>query len=49
MEQLPHYIKICFLQHYNYVNEMVYHILKEQDVDVLQILRKSVIFMFFCI
>ncbi|XP_044497614.1 (R)-limonene synthase 1, chloroplastic-like [Mangifera indica] len=41
MEQLPHYIKICFLRHYNYVNEMVYHILKEQDVDVLQILRKS--------
>ncbi|XP_031260215.1 (R)-limonene synthase 1, chloroplastic-like isoform X1 [Pistacia vera] len=41
MKQLPHYIKICFLQLYNSVNEMIYDILKEQDVDVSQILSKT--------
>lgn len=40
IQQLPDYMKICFLALYNFVNEMVYHIFREQNVDVLPHLKK---------
>ncbi|WOH16428.1 hypothetical protein DCAR_0935981 [Daucus carota subsp. sativus] len=37
---LPDYMRICFLALYNLVNETVYHIYREQNVDVLPHLKK---------
>ena len=42
MDQLPHYMKLCFLSLYNSVNEMAYDILKDQGVDILPHLKKEV-------
>ncbi|XP_044508021.1 (R)-limonene synthase 1, chloroplastic-like [Mangifera indica] len=36
MKQLPSYMKISYVALYNYINEMAYHILKEQDLDVIE-------------
>uniref|UniRef100_A0A6N2KWS5 Terpene synthase metal-binding domain-containing protein n=1 Tax=Salix viminalis TaxID=40686 RepID=A0A6N2KWS5_SALVM len=41
MDQLPHYMKLCFLSSYNSVNEMAYDILKDQGVDILPYLKKA--------
>nr|B3TPQ7.1 RecName: Full=Alpha-terpineol synthase, chloroplastic; Short=Mg17; Flags: Precursor [Magnolia grandiflora]ACC66282.1 alpha-terpineol synthase [Magnolia grandiflora] len=41
MEELPEYMKICFLALYNTVNEIAYDTLKEQGVDVIPYLQKS--------
>ncbi|KAG5223910.1 terpene synthase [Salix suchowensis] len=41
MDQLPHYMKLCFLSVYNSVNEMAYDILKDQGVDILPYLKKA--------
>ncbi|PIA50857.1 hypothetical protein AQUCO_01200259v1 [Aquilegia coerulea] len=41
IEQLPDYMKICFLALYNTVNEMAYVTLKEQGWDILPYLKKS--------
>uniref|UniRef100_A0A6N2L7C7 Isoprene synthase, chloroplastic n=1 Tax=Salix viminalis TaxID=40686 RepID=A0A6N2L7C7_SALVM len=41
MDQLPHYMKLCFLSLYNSVNEMAYDILKDQGVDILPYLKKA--------
>ncbi|KAF8409454.1 hypothetical protein HHK36_005530 [Tetracentron sinense] len=41
MQQLPHYMKICFLALYNSTNEMAYDILKEQGVDIIIYLKKA--------
>ncbi|KAL5731045.1 hypothetical protein ACHQM5_003807 [Ranunculus cassubicifolius] len=41
MNNLPYYMKICFLALYNTTNEMAYDILKEQGWDILPYLTKS--------
>ncbi|GMI68657.1 terpene synthase 02 [Hibiscus trionum] len=41
MEQLPDYMKICFLALYNTVNEMAYDILKDQGHDVVFNLKNA--------
>nr|GME04744.1 (-)-alpha-terpineol synthase-like [Ipomoea batatas]GME16539.1 (-)-alpha-terpineol synthase-like [Ipomoea batatas] len=40
IEGLPNYIKICFLAMFNYVNEVVYDILQQQDFNVLPYIQK---------
>ncbi|KAK2976113.1 hypothetical protein RJ640_010648 [Escallonia rubra] len=40
MEQLPDYMKICFLALYNFVNEMAYDVMKEQGPNIIPYLRK---------
>ncbi|XP_015162878.1 (-)-camphene/tricyclene synthase, chloroplastic-like isoform X2 [Solanum tuberosum] len=42
MEQLPDYMKICYLSLFNTTNEMAYHILKEQGINVLPYLTKQI-------
>ncbi|KAM7530149.1 hypothetical protein LguiB_033559 [Lonicera macranthoides] len=42
MEQLPDYMKICFLALYNSTNEMVYDTLVEQGVYIISYLKKVV-------
>ena len=42
MEQLPDYMKICYLSLFNTTNEMAYHILKQQGINVLPYLTKQV-------
>ncbi|KAK9152008.1 hypothetical protein Syun_010317 [Stephania yunnanensis] len=41
MNNLPYYMKVCFLALYNTTNEMAYEILKEQGWDILPYLTKS--------
>ncbi|OVA10095.1 Terpene synthase [Macleaya cordata] len=41
MEDLPDYMKICFLALYNTTNEMAYHILRKHGVDSLPYLKKA--------
>ncbi|XP_070027126.1 (-)-camphene/tricyclene synthase, chloroplastic-like isoform X2 [Nicotiana sylvestris] len=41
MEQLPDYMKVCYLALFNITNEMAYEILKEQGINVLPYLTKS--------
>ncbi|KAJ7948213.1 Isoprene synthase [Quillaja saponaria] len=41
VEDLPEYLKICFLALYNTVKEMVYDTLKLQEVNVLPYLKKA--------
>lgn len=43
IQLLPDYMRICFLALYNFVNEIVYHIFREQNVDVLPHLKKALI------
>ncbi|KAF7148595.1 hypothetical protein RHSIM_Rhsim03G0006700 [Rhododendron simsii] len=40
MEQLPNYMKICFLALFNSINEIGYEIVKEQDANIIPYLRK---------
>ncbi|XP_031259011.1 (R)-limonene synthase 1, chloroplastic-like [Pistacia vera] len=40
MKQLPSYMKTSFLSLFNFINEMAYHILKEQNSDVSMTLTK---------
>ncbi|KAK9092209.1 hypothetical protein Syun_027120 [Stephania yunnanensis] len=40
VEELPDYMKICFLATYNTVNEFGYHVLKEQGWNVIPYLKK---------
>lgn len=42
MEQLPDYMKLCYLSLFNTTNEMAYHILKQQGINVLPYLTKQV-------
>ena len=42
VENLPDYMKLCFLALYNTVNEMVYDTLKEQGENVLPYVTKTV-------
>ncbi|XP_015166116.1 (-)-camphene/tricyclene synthase, chloroplastic-like [Solanum tuberosum] len=41
MEQLPDYMKICYLSLFNTTNEMAYYILKQQGINVLPYLTKQ--------
>ncbi|KAF8409457.1 hypothetical protein HHK36_005533 [Tetracentron sinense] len=43
MEQLPDYMKICFLALYNSVNEMAYVALKEQGSNIISYLKKALV------
>ncbi|XP_077218980.1 alpha-terpineol synthase, chloroplastic-like isoform X1 [Tasmannia lanceolata] len=40
MEQLPHYMKLCFLALFNTINEIAYDTLKEQGWEITQYLKK---------
>ena len=42
MDQLPYYMKLCFLALHNSINEMAFDILKEQGFHVVRYLRKVV-------
>lgn len=42
VNELPDYMKICFLALYNTVNEMAYEILKDNGQNVLVCLQKAV-------
>nr|QWQ79597.1 TPS39 [Juglans sigillata] len=42
IDQLPYYMQISFLTLNNFVNEMAFDILKEQELNVIQYLRKVV-------
>ena len=44
MDQLPEYMKICFLALFNSVNEMAYYVLKEEGSNIIPHLGKMVIF-----
>lgn len=46
MEQLPDYMKICFLALYNTTNGIAYEALKEEGLNVIPYLKKSVVFHF---
>nr|BBO53754.1 putative (R)-limonene synthase [Scoparia dulcis] len=41
MDELPSYMRLCFLALNNFVNEMAYDVLKEQGVVIIPYLRKS--------
>ncbi|KAI3936136.1 hypothetical protein MKW92_008128 [Papaver armeniacum] len=41
VEDLPHYMKICFFALYNTVNEMGYEVLRNNNLDVMPYLKKS--------
>ncbi|KAI3911158.1 hypothetical protein MKW92_001461 [Papaver armeniacum] len=41
VENLPHYMKICFFALYNTVNEMGYEVLRNNNLDVMPYLKKS--------
>jgi (-)-alpha-terpineol synthase len=42
MDQLPYYMKICFLALHNSINEMAFDNLKEQEFHSIQYLKKAV-------
>lgn len=44
MDQLPDYMRICFLVLYNTVNEMALDVLKEQGLHIIKYLTKAVLF-----
>ncbi|KAI3973687.1 hypothetical protein MKX01_031107 [Papaver californicum] len=41
VENLPHYMKICFFALYNTVNKLAYEVLRNNNLDVLRYLKKS--------
>ena len=42
MDQLPDYMKICFLALHNFVNEMALDTVKEQRFHIIEYLKKAV-------
>ena len=46
MEQLPEYMKICYLALYNTSNDIAYEALNEEGLDVIPYLKKVVLFRF---
>lgn len=42
VDQLPDYMKICYLALFNTTTEIVYEVLKEQGINVVIYLTKSV-------
>lgn len=49
MEQLPDYMKLCFLALYNTTNDIAYEALKEEGLNVIPYLKKAVVFHFLCL
>lgn len=45
IDDLPDYMKICFLAVYNFTNEVGYDVLKEQGVHIIKYLKKAVIYL----
>ncbi|KAM7525537.1 hypothetical protein LguiA_015439 [Lonicera macranthoides] len=43
MEQIPSYLRICFLALFNLINELVYYALKEQDCNISPSLHKVLV------
>ncbi|KAK4401818.1 (-)-alpha-terpineol synthase [Sesamum angolense] len=41
MDQLPNYMRICYLALYNFINETAYEVLKQQGLLIIPHLRKS--------
>ncbi|KAL1534379.1 alpha-pinene/camphene synthase [Salvia divinorum] len=41
IDQLPHYMQICYMVLDSFINEMAYHILKEKGILVIRDLRKT--------
>ncbi|EXB39111.1 Myrcene synthase [Morus notabilis] len=41
MDELPDYMKMCFLAFYNSVNDMAFHLLKEQGIHIIKYLKKG--------
>ncbi|XP_059313800.1 (R)-linalool synthase TPS5, chloroplastic-like [Lycium ferocissimum] len=41
MEELPEYMKVCYLALFNIINEVAYEVLKEHGINVLPYLAKS--------
>jgi (-)-alpha-terpineol synthase len=42
MEDLPQYMKICYVAMLNYVNEVVFDVLKDQDLDTFPYTKEAV-------
>jgi hypothetical protein len=42
MDDLPQYMKICYVAMLNYVNEVVFDILKDQDWDTFPCIKEAV-------
>ncbi|CAL5423460.1 unnamed protein product [Camellia sinensis] len=42
IEQLPDYMKICFLTLFNSINEMAYDVLKGQGLNIISYLKKAI-------
>ena len=42
MEDLPYYLKLCYLALYNFVNDTAYDVLKEYGMDVRHLLAREV-------
>jgi hypothetical protein len=49
MDHLPDYMKLCFFALFNSINEIAYDILRDQGVDNLPYLKKTVFVFFFLI
>ena len=47
MDHLPDYMKLCFFVLFNSINEIAYDILRDQGVDSLPYLKKTVIVFFY--
>lgn len=43
MDQLPDYMKMCFLALLNSINDMAYTVLKEQGLHIVKYLKKAVL------
>jgi Terpene synthase family, metal binding domain len=44
MENLPEYMQLCFLALLNLLNNTAYEVLKERGLNVIQYLRRAVIY-----
>ena len=42
MDELPDYMKICFLALHNSINEMGFEALRDKGINVIQYLKKAV-------
>lgn len=42
MMDLPLYMKVCYLAMFNFANELVYDVLKDQGLDILPYIKEEV-------
>lgn len=42
MDQLPDYMRLCFLALHNSINEMAFDVLKQQELHIIKYLKKAV-------